>query len=216
MKAVNTKEVRMTEVLNKLGLTGAVMSYGNSKLPKSTLIFNHSTATECPSMEFCPYVKECYARRSERIYKAYRERNTRNREWFKTATIEQLKELFALYIREASKNFPVKNVRLNEAGDFESQEAIEKFNIISTWLKETYNISVYAYSCREDLDFRNRTFILNSSSDKVNSFDRRFKCTPKEEYKSLTKKDVKCYGDCRICRICSQNKFKGIVYCEQH
>lgn len=216
MAVANTKAVRMTTVLNKLGLTGSVMTYGNAKLPKTTLIFNHSCATECPSMEFCPYVKQCYARRDERLYKAYKARNMRNRDWFKTASIEDIKELFSLYIREASKNYPIKNVRLNEAGDFESQEAIEKFNIISTWLKETYNISVYAYSCREDLDFSGRTFILNSSSDKLNSYDRRFKCTPKKEYALLSKKDVKCYGDCRICRICSQSKYKGIIYCEEH
>lgn len=210
------KDARKAWFLAKYGLHGAVMTYGNSKLPKSTLIFNHTTATECPSKEFCPYVKQCYARRDERNYKNYRFRNERNREWFKTATIDDLKAVLGMYIKEASKNNPVKTVRLNEAGDFANQEAIEKFNIISEWLKQEHNITVYAYTCRRDLDFTNRKFILNASIPEINSFDRQFRCTPKEEFKQLTKKDVKCFGDCKLCRICYQNKFKGVVYCEQH
>lgn len=211
-----TKLDRIKAVLETKGLTGQVLTYGNAKLPKNTLIFNHTTATDCPSKEFCPYVKQCYARRDERMYKAYKARNQRNADWFKTASLQDLKDVFAIYIQEASKNFPITTVRLNEAGDFLDQKAIETFNLLSTWLKETYNITVYAYTCRIDLDFSKRTFLLNASRTEVNSYDRHFKCTPTKEFKELTKKDVKCYGDCKLCRICYQNKFKGIVYCQEH
>lgn len=211
-----TKDDRIAYFLAKQGLHGAVMTYGNAKLPQTTLIFNHTTATECPSIEFCPYVKHCYARRDERNYTNYRKRNERNREWFKTATIEDIKEVFRLYIREASRNHKVQTVRLNEAGDFADQTAVEKFNVISEWLKSEYDITTYAYTCRIDLDFTNKKFILNASRPEINNFDRQFKCTPKDEFKQLTKKDIKCYGDCKLCRICYQTKFKGIVHCEQH
>ncbi|MGL5689732.1 MAG: GP88 family protein [Bacteroidales bacterium] len=211
-----TKLEILNSGLEKLGLYGTVVSFGNIKLPKSTMIFNMSTATNCPSMDFCTYVKVCYARRMERIYKMYKKRNERNYEWFQHATVDDLKTLFKLYIEFAPKSNPIKQLRLNEAGDFINQDAVDKFSIVATWLKEEYNIITYAYSCRIDLDFSKRTFILNASHSEINSYDRMFKCTPKTEYKKLTKTDVKCYGDCKRCKICYQDKYKGIVYCLEH
>lgn len=55
-----------------------VFSYGNRKLPKETLIVNITSATACPSerLGFCRCSKVCYAKKCERIYKAYLHKNT--------------------------------------------------------------------------------------------------------------------------------------------
>ena len=132
---LTVKQDRIDFIQDKQGLTGKVMVYGNSKLPKTTLVFNHTTATDCPSKEFCKHRDVCYALKCERLYTKYLARNKRNFEWFKNASLSEIKDIFDLYIREAPKNNPIKTVRLNEAGDFYNQEAVEKFNHIATYLK---------------------------------------------------------------------------------
>ena len=54
-----------------------VFSYGNKKLPKETLIVNITSAQNCPSdkLVFCKLSKICYAKKCERIYKNYLEKN---------------------------------------------------------------------------------------------------------------------------------------------
>lgn len=54
-----------------------VFSYGNRKLPSHTLIVNITSAKNCPSekLGFCVCSKVCYAKKCERIYKAYLEKN---------------------------------------------------------------------------------------------------------------------------------------------
>lgn len=55
-----------------------VFSYGNTKLPKETLVVNITSATTCPSekLRLCRCSKVCYAKKCERIYKAYLHKNT--------------------------------------------------------------------------------------------------------------------------------------------
>lgn len=54
-----------------------VFSYGNSKLPAETLIVNLTSAYNCPSekLGFCKCANVCYAKKCERIYKAYLNKN---------------------------------------------------------------------------------------------------------------------------------------------
>ncbi len=54
-----------------------VFSYGNSKLPKETLIVNITSAQNCPSdkLGLCNCSKVCYAKKCERIYKNYLNKN---------------------------------------------------------------------------------------------------------------------------------------------
>jgi hypothetical protein len=55
-----------------------VFSYGNRKLPSETLIVNLTGAHDCPSdmMGYCNCSHVCYAKKCERIYKAYFNKNT--------------------------------------------------------------------------------------------------------------------------------------------
>ena len=54
-----------------------VFSYGNSKLPAETLIVNLTSAQNCPSekLGFCKCANVCYAKKCERIYKSYLNKN---------------------------------------------------------------------------------------------------------------------------------------------
>lgn len=121
--------------------------------------------------------------------------------------------MLSAYIENAP--ITIKYVRLNEAGDFPNQQSIDQWSEISLWLWDTYRIKTYCYTCREDLNFSNVHFIVNSSSLAIRAH-RWFLCTSKEDFEKLPKKAVKCAGDCRKCSLCYDSKYRGIIYCKQH
>jgi hypothetical protein len=54
-----------------------LFSYGNSKLPTETLIVNITSAHNCPSdkLGLCNCSNVCYAKKCERIYSNYLNKN---------------------------------------------------------------------------------------------------------------------------------------------
>lgn len=192
-----------------------VFSYGNSKLPAETLIINLTSAQNCPSekLGFCKCANVCYAKKCERIYKAYLNKNLTLEKLIQSWTIADWKDILRVYIQNAHKS--IKYVRLNEAGDFPSQEMVNIFNELSNWLYGTFNIKTYCYTAREDLDFSNVYFAVNASNENIKA-NRYFLCTDKQIFDNLPHNTVKCKGDCKKCRICYDSNYKGIIYCKQH
>lgn len=192
-----------------------VFSYGNSKLPAETLIVNLTSAHNCPSekLGFCKCANVCYAKKCERIYKAYLNKNLTLEKLVQSWTIADWKDILRVYIQNAPKS--IKYVRLNEAGDFPSQEMVDIFNELSNWLYGTFNIKTYCYTAREDLDFSNAYFAVNASSQNIKA-NRYFLCTDKQIFDNLPNYTIKCKGDCKKCSICYDSNYKGIIYCKQH
>ena len=193
-----------------------LFSYGNSKLPKHTLIVNITSATNCPSAKlgFCQHVKVCYALKCERIYKAYKNKNLIVEQWMKNWSYENLIELLTSYIENASTK--IKYIRINEAGDFPHQESVILWERIAKYFSIKKNIKTYGYTCREDLDFSScKYLIVNSSSYKIKA-KRYFMCVDKSTFEQLTIKDIKCRGNCRICKLCYDSPYVGTIYCRQH
>lgn len=192
-----------------------VFSYGNSKLPAETLIINLTSAQNCPSekLGFCKCANVCYAKKCERIYKAYLNKNLTLEKLVKSWSINNWKDILKVYIENSPKT--IKYIRLNEAGDFPSQEVVNMFNELSKWLYETFNIKTYCYTAREDLDFSNVCFAVNASNKNIKA-NRYFLCTDKQVFDNLPHNTVKCKGDCKKCRICYDSNYKGIIYCKQH
>lgn len=204
------------KVQSKWGLGNMqVFSYGNSKLPKSTLIVNITSALNCPSdfRKLCSCAKVCYAKKCERIYRNYLTKNLSVENFMKIWSDDELKEMLKVYIEHSPTK--ITHVRLNEAGDFPDQNSIERWNKIADWLLTTFNITTYCYTCREDLNFSNVNFIVNASSKNIKA-NRYFFCLDKLSYENLPSNAVKCKGDCNKCRICYTNNYKGIVYVKQH
>lgn len=192
-----------------------VFSYGNSKLPAETLIINLTSAQNCPSekLGFCKCANVCYAKKCERIYKAYLNKNLTLEKLVKSWSINNWKDILKVYIENSPKT--IKYIRLNEAGDFPSQEVVNMFNELSNWLYGTFNIKTYCYTAREDLDFSNVYFAVNASNKNIKA-NRYFLCTDKQVFDNLPHNTVKCKGDCKKCRICYDSNYKGIIYCKQH
>lgn len=192
-----------------------VFSYGNRKLPKETLVVNITSAANCPSekLGFCRCSKVCYAKKCERIYKAYLHKNELIESYMYLWTDDDLKEMLMYYILYSPVQ--IKYVRLNEAGDFPNQQSVDRWSNIGRWLHKVFGIKTYCYTCREDLNFKGVHFIVNSSSPNIKAH-RWFFCVDKTQFEQLPQNAIICKGDCNKCKLCYDSKYQGIIYCKQH
>jgi hypothetical protein len=98
----------------------------------------------------------------------------------------------------------IKYIRFSEAGDFKTQNDVDKMISVATSLAR-YHITVYGYTARKDLNFDKApsNMIINGSGFMVhNNF---------EAVKEYSGKNIQCKGNCRLCNIC---KHKGKVTIE--
>ncbi len=118
-----------------------------------------------------------------------------------------------------TKKVKIKQLRLNEAGDFRDQEQVRQWNRIAGRLKREHGITTYTYTARNDLDFsRAPNLIVNASNPGTRGACRRFICTEGKVFDKLElgSNEAKCPGDCTICNLCStRNRIKRI-YCRRH
>jgi len=193
--------------LNKL------ISEGNTKLPVTTAIFNMSSAHDCPSLKLglCKaYVDGkhvCYAKKAEFDYHPqvlpYRRRQEK---FWLSVTAEEFASQFLLI--NALKVKPFTALRLNEAGDFHSQECVDKAEKIATLLKR-YGVIVYGYTSRDDLIYTScKNLIVSGSGFMKDGINNLFTIVKKKEDKP--KGFGICAGDCKVCFRCQK---RGLMTC---
>ena len=200
--------------------TGSVFAYGNSKLPKNTLIVNLSSAQNCPStaLGICKVADVCYALKAERIYSNYKNKNLTVEPWIQSAPTADIKQMMTAYIDNASEK--IEYIRLNEAGDFKDQEQVQQWSEIAEYYEQNNGIHTYTYTARADLDFSEATFTVNGSLPNIKGAAREYRCIPQQDFDALPTKlpqgEYKCPGDCKKCHVCFNDKFKGLIYCRKH
>lgn len=179
-------------------------SWGNKKLPKTTAIFNITTALGCPALTkgLCQLpnpIKQCYAMKAERMYKQVLPYRQRQRKFWKNSTAD---EIVVQLIKE-KKNKELKMLRINEAGDFKHQADVVKAEEVARLLSYL-GVVTYCYTARKDLDFSIRKHLVVNGSDFLvdNSFTIVYK---KENFIGVT-----CGQDCRVCDMCSKKDGKII------
>ena len=219
MKNLKTKGKKLVQKRLLPHYDGQVFSYGNSKLPKSTLIVNLSSAENCPSRKrgLCEIEDKCYARKCERIYPNYKKKNLIVEKWLNSASDKDIEDLVDAYVDEAPEK--IKLLRLNEAGDFRDQKQVRQMNRIARHLKKTRGIRTYTYTHRSDLDFSKAdSIVVNGSRPDVKGAVREYKCLPRRDYDQMKtgKGEYKCPGNCKQCNACTSNRFKGKIYCREH
>lgn len=184
-------------------------SVGNTKLGKDTVILNMTSATDCPSKKLglCKLSHKCYAMKAERQYPACLPfRRRQEDQW----TNESIKSIVDSIKRK--KN--IKFVRMSEAGDFRSQDDVEKLFALAHELTKE-NIKVYAYTARNDLSFENSpdNLVINGTFFKV---DNQFTPVPQvPDLQALRPNEVICDGDCPNCNYCKE-KGDRIIYIKIH
>lgn len=182
-------------------------SFGNLKIPATTLIFNMSSATDCPSLKLnlckaCIGGKNfCYAMKAESgIYPSVLPYRRRQEDFWKGVSAEVFAEQ-VLQINQRKK-VKVKKVRLNEAGDFHGQSCIRKADEIAEILSQ-HGIAVYCYTSRNDLDFSSvQHLVVNGSGFKKAGISNEFRMIAKDA--PWPKGYAKCPMDCKVCDRCSK------------
>lgn len=182
-------------------------SYGNKKLPETTGIFNFTSYKECPSrlLGLCAISMMCYTRKAERLYPQCLPFRTRQKGYWKDVSAENFVADFLACNRivEQRSGKKVDTLRFSEAGDFPSQEDVNKFTKVASALKKR-GVRVYGYTARRDLDFSKlmKVAVVQGSGFMLsNNF------TLVEEPSG---KHAVCAGDCRICQMCMKASKKVI------
>jgi hypothetical protein len=143
----------------------SLFKLGNTKLSFDTIIFNMTTATECPSkrLGLCRFVSRygnhCYAYKAEYLWKYSKAYRIRQAElWSKSSACDMIS-----YLEEILNYNPnIRYFRYNEAGDFREQTDVQKLNTISNFLKHE-RIITYGYTARSDLNYEGVSFIVRGS-----------------------------------------------------
>lgn len=190
---------------NETRLRDLLGDEGNLKIPRTTAIFNMSSATDCPSRKLglCKAVVDgkhiCYAIRSENSSRPYVLPYRRRQEaYWKSVTPEEFcVEFLALSVTKVK---PFTALRFNEAGDFHGQECLDKAEKIARILKP-YGITCYCYTSRSDLDFhRLEALKVSGSGFKKPGIVNVFEIVKSKEDKP--KGYGLCPMDCRKCDRC--------------
>lgn len=195
-------------------LSGLIGQRGNLKIPSTTAIFNMGSATNCPSRQlgFCQAIVDgkhvCYAKKSETSYHPFtRPYRQRQEKYWKSTNAEKFATDFITL--NMMKRIPFNALRLNEAGDFWTQECLNKAETIARILKR-YHVHVYCYTARRDLDFTQcKNLVVMGSGFKKEGMRGEFRMI-------LNKKDRPkgmgiCKGDCRTCTRCLVGRNTAIL-----
>jgi hypothetical protein len=189
---------------------------GNSKIGKDTFILNITSATDCPTKKLglCKIPKYCYALQPELRWTGVRNVLKFRRKQTEIFDCLSASEIAKQIVEKVGRKkiVKIKYLRISEAGDFRSQEDLNKISEIADLLEKD-GIRVYGYTARTDLNYSNisKNLVMNGSYFMVdNSF------VPVRQY---TEGGVKCQGNCRICNLCKEkngvaieNKFHGISF----
>jgi hypothetical protein len=140
--------------------------------------------------------------KAERQYPAvgpYREDQTKI--WDSMTAVQIALDLVDMLTRTKPAG-SIKYLRFSEAGDFRSQDDVDKMSKIANML-DMYGVRVYGYTARLDLDYSkvHENMIVNGSGFMVHN---KFTATkgPRSSVLGLV-----CPGDCRDCHMCkSHNK----------
>lgn len=178
------------------------IKFGNNKIPDSIGIINMGTSKECPSRQkgFCQVVNagiKCYAEKPEDQYKdaVINYRNQQKEYWQGTSKEDITKDILKKVSRRKKTT---EAIRLNEAGDFHTQEDIDKASYLAKELKR-HNIIVYSYSARKDLDFSKcEALVKGSGHNKGNNG----KTIVIQKDDTIPKDFIECPGSCKSCNLC--------------
>lgn len=148
----------------KIKWNGLEVMRGNRKIGSDTLIFNLGSAHTCPSRKrgLCKLGDKCYALKAELMYPGCRPYRDRQANYWLTNNIDTIITDFDNMITAKRTKVDgqlvplstaIKYIRLNESGDLYSQTCLEKAERLASYLWTTYQIQVYTYTARSDLDY---------------------------------------------------------------
>ena len=173
------------------------LSKGNSKLPKTTGIFNLPAIQTCSNCFDCR--KYCYALKAERMYPNVLPSRMSN--WR-----DSLGQLFVNKTVLRIIKLNVDTIRIHESGEFFSQAYWLKWVSIA---KQLPGIQFYAYTKSIELDFSERPANLRIIASVPGNFGLDGTALVVKDKNVKLKGFFTCQGNCKVCSYC--NKSKGFV-----
>ena len=215
--ACNANDVNLKKGWLDTSIRGSVFSYGNKKLPRNTMIFNLTTAMNCPS-KLCKFFDTCYAKAGDNKNINPALSGLRNQFMLKYITIKEFLKLIEMYIEYAPMR--IKRIRLSESGDFSTQQQVDVAKKLAAHLKKKYNIDTVVYTA-QPFDFSGNELIVNASNEKVIGADRYFYARDLKTFNEMgidMTEDLKikymedgqpyymCPCECRKCNFCYRTR----------
>ena len=150
--------------------TENVLSIGNSKIGKNTLVFNLTPAIYCPSLkldaegnQYCQVTIgkgetskiSCYAYQDELQYPEALILRIRQMKFWQLSDTQTIVNEFRRYIKEKKLDKIAEktsiNMRWNQSGDIDNKEDVDKMIQVAKMMQEEFNIHTYTYTARYDL-----------------------------------------------------------------
>lgn len=200
--------------------SGLEVSNGNTKIGPDTLVFNMTSATDCPSrrLGLCQLSNphDCYAIRPETFRPGtlpYRRRQARY--WNMSGVDRIILNFLGMFKKHPSLR-RIKYIRFSECGDFASQMDVDKLDYVAwrlnDWLATLPGYAPliwYGCSARSDLDFSRcqELLVKGSGHDKGNNgacIVRPLTASEKARkyYFERGVRYLVCPGKCYGCQIC--------------
>lgn len=197
-----------------------LIAFGNRKLPATTAIFNIGSATTCPSkaLGMCALVDKCYAMKAERQYPRAKPYRDRQLSYWNAVTAEQFCHEFDAVKKR--KKVKVNALRINESGDFYTQNDVDKLELIARYMK-CIGVKTYVYTARRDLDFSKCVHlnVLGSFVTAEQTISAFIGVVGAKEHakkmRGFYKKTAVCPADCKKCTLCQVAK-GVVIFCEIH
>ena len=199
-----------------------LFSFGNTKLPRSTAIFNMGPASngqtgqsfrmQCPEhgRGHCQLENpktDCYAIKAERQYSNVRTYRKRQAKYWRDCSVDGFVDTF-----NKAKRRTTTHLRFNESGGIATISDIIKLGSIARALPE---IDIYLYTARIDL-WQDGAFDCLPDNVTVNGSGfmahNAFKTRPRAD---IPANGFICSMDCRVCDICSKRN-GAVIYAPKH
>ena len=185
------------------------VSFGNLKLPETTMIVNLGTWFNCPGRKdgFCDICVKCYDKHPEVMYKDRTIGRLEQEIFWRACTAEEFTKalLNQIEIRNNStRKYKIKQIRWSEVGDLRNQNDYQKLLEVTTLIGEMTGLHSYIYTHNKDIQFYDKNsrpyLTVNGSNFMV---DNEYRVVQKDTRKLITEPHYNCDCDCRLCNACA-------------
>lgn len=194
------------------------VTFGNAKLPKTTMIVNLGTWFNCPgrTQGFCNICQICYDKYVEVMYKERTIGRLEEEIFWRACNAEEFAKALInqINIRNAStRKYKVKQIRFSEVGELRNQEDLEKLIDVSQIVGKETGIKSYVYTHNKNLNFytKEREYLTINGSNFM--IDNEYRVLPEEEIENIKEPFFKCDCDCTLCNACAHAN--GILIIEE-
>ena len=195
------------------------VTFGNKKLPETTMIINMGTWFNCPGRKngFCDICTKCYDKHVEVMFKDRTIGRLEQEIFWRACTAKEFAKavINQINIRNAStRMYKVKQIRWCEVGELRNQKDLDKLIEVTNIVGKETGIKSYIYTHNKNLTFpdkESKPFLtINGSNFMV---DNEYRVLPEEEIEKITEKYFKCDCDCTVCNACAHAN--GIIIVEE-